>query len=249
MDLQIPWYAMHFPDHVVALVICILAPILAYSSRNVPTEEISFEPGEKINLYHGNALLLIVFSLVVVTIWRLPGRTLEALGIAWPSWSPIVTSLLIIICLLYILDLFFQYGLQRWRDKTLEHRQASLNFIPADRKEWLHFIFLAIAAGIGEEIIFRGFLIHYLIFWTGNAPMGIYSAGLFSSALFAFLHGYQGVKSMIKILALAILFTAIFLLTRSLLLVIILHILIDILSGYLGFQLIQQIQQEKTPED
>lgn len=235
-------------DHVMAMVICLIAPILAITSRNISTDEIQFEPGDKVKLYHSNALLLFVFALVVVTIWRIPGRSLSGLGLTWPTWNPMVMQLIVAVFLFYALDVFFQYGTKKWRDRSLKQRHTSLAFVPSDKKELLHFIFLAFAAGIGEEIIFRGFLIHYLLYWTGNNESGTLTAILLASALFAFLHGYQGFRSMVKIFFLSLLFAGIFLYSHSLILVMIIHAVIDMLSGWLGIQLLRHMPQGETPE-
>jgi uncharacterized protein len=248
MYLNMVLYEMHLLDHVVAVIICVLAPVLAYSSRKIPTEEIQFEPDDKIRLYHSNALLLIVFALVVVTMWRYPGRPIEGLGFDWPQMNPWVILLLLAVFLFYALDIFLQYGLRRWRERTFHQRNKVLTFVPSDKNELVHFLFLALAAGLGEEIIFRGYLINYLLFWTGNTPSGILAACLFSSALFAFLHGYQGARSMLKIFFLALIFSAIFILSKSLLLVILIHTLIDMLSGWIGIYILRHMHEQNTPE-
>jgi membrane protease YdiL (CAAX protease family) len=242
-------YDMNAWDHVVAAVICIFAPILAYTSRRVRVEEIQLEPDDKIKLYHSNALLLIVFALVVVTLWRIPGRSFFGLGFEWPKSHPMVTLMLFAVILFYGLDIFFQYGLKRWRERTLEKRNTALTFVPSDKTELLHFAFLALAAGIGEEIIFRGYLIHYMLFWTGNTAAGILYACFISSALFAFLHGYQGWASMFKIFVISMLFAGIFVYSQSLLLVILIHTGIDLVSGWLGIVLLKNSNIEEHSKE
>lgn len=245
---EMVFYEMKLLDHVVAAFICIVAPVLSFTSGKFSTDEMQLEPEDKIGLYHGNALLLTVFMLVVISIWRLPGRTLSGLGITWAEWNTPVSILLLAISCFYAFDIFFQYGLRRWRKKSFQQRHAALSFVPADGRELFHFVFLALAAGIGEEIIFRGYLIHYIIFWAGNTPEGILTACIISSALFAFLHGYQGFMSMIKIFFLAMFFAGIYVLSKSLLLVILIHTVIDVLSGWLGIYLLRQMQHEKSSE-
>lgn len=205
-------------------------------------------PDDKIRLYHSNGLLLIVFGMIVVTTWRLPGRSLSELGLGWPIWSLYVILFMILAGLFYFFDIFFQYGSRRWRKKTYADRHQIFSFVPSNSYEMAHFTFLAIAAGIGEEIIFRGYLIHYITFWTGNTFGGITLACLFSSALFAFLHGYQGLKSMVKIFFLALLFSGIFVYSQSLWIVIIIHALIDIFSGLIGVYLIRELGKENKEE-
>ncbi len=241
-------YEMHTWDHVMAVIICVFAPILAFTARRLATEEIKLEPQDKIRLYHSNGLLLIVFALIVATTWRLPGRSIIALGFDWPVWNAYVILFLIMIGLFYSFDLFLQYGLRRWREKTYRERNKIFSFIPADSNEMIHFAFLALAAGIGEELIFRGFLIHYLIFWTGNSMNGIAVACLFSSALFAFLHGYQGFRSMLKIFFLSLMFCGVFVFSQSLLIVILVHALIDIFSGLVGVNLLREMGGETEGE-
>ena len=245
---EMVFYEMKLLDHVVAAFICIVAPVLSFTSGKFSSEEMQLEPEDKIGLYHGNALLLTVFMLIVISIWRLPGRTLAGLGISWAEWNTPVSVLLLAISCFYAFDIFFQYGLRRWRKRSFQQQHSTLSFVPADGRELFHFVFLALAAGIGEEIIFRGYLIHYIIFWAGNTPEGILTACIISSALFAFLHGYQGFISMIKIFFLAMLFAGIYVLSKSLLLVILIHTVIDILSGWLGIYLLRQMQQEKSSE-
>ena len=240
------FYEMKLLDHVVAVFICIVAPLLSFTSGKFSTDDVQLEPEDKIGLYHGNALLLTVFALVVISIWRLPGRSLAALGITMPEWNQTVSILMLAISAFYALDIFFQYGLRRWRKKSFEQRHAAFHFIPSDGRELMHFFFLALAAGIGEEIIFRGYLIHYIIFWAGNTPEGILTACVISSAVFAVLHGYQGFKSMLKIFILAMLFAGIYIMSKSLLLVIFIHTTIDMLSGWLGIYLQRQMQQEES---
>jgi len=249
MNPTMALYHMTLIDHVVAVVICIFAPVLAYTSRNVSSEELQLEPGEKIRLYHSNALLLFIFALVTVTIWRIPGRSLISLGLDWPLWNAEIMFLILAVILFYALDVFFQYGLRRWREKTLQQRHATLTFVPSNTNEFLHFTLLALAAGIGEEIIFRGYLIQYAVYWTGNSSSGIFTACFFASALFAFLHGYQGYRSMIKIFFLALLFSAIFVLSQSLLIVMLIHTVIDILSGWLGIRVLRNMRTSEQAED
>jgi membrane protease YdiL (CAAX protease family) len=239
---------MYTWDHVIAVIVCIFAPVLAFTARQISSEEIKLESEDKIRLYHSNSLLLIVFALIVATTWRFPHRTLPALGLDRPVWHPYVFIFLFIIFLFYAMDLFFQYGTKKKREKTLSQRHRIFSFIPVDKNEMIHFAFLAIAAGISEEIIFRGYLIHYMVFWTGVTFNGILVACLFSSLLFAFLHGYQGVASMAKIFFIALMFCGVFVFSQSLIIVIVAHALIDIFSGLVGVYLVKGMDQEAEGE-
>ena len=248
MHVNMVFYEMFTWDHVIAAIICVFAPIMAFTARQISSEDIKLEPQDKIRLYHSNSLLLIVFALIVTTTWRFPHRTLIALGLDWPVWHPYVFIFLFFIFLFYVLDIFFQYGTRKRREKTYQQRHKIFSFIPTDKNELTHFAFLALAAGISEEIIFRGYLVHYMVFWTGGTTNGIISACLFSSALFAFLHGYQGVSSMAKIFFIALMFCGVFIFSHSLVIVIIVHALIDILSGLVGVYHVKDMGPETEGE-
>ena len=60
--------------------------------------------------------------------------------------------------------------------------------MPVTRAEKGVFVFLSLAAGVFEELVFRGFLPLFLVPWTGS-----YLAGALPVAVvFGFLHAYQG---------------------------------------------------------
>jgi membrane protease YdiL (CAAX protease family) len=236
-------------DHVLAFIICVIAPLVAFSSQKVSLGDMRFDTTEKIKLYHSNAMFLIIIALAVISVWRITGKSMGDLGFDWPVWNNNLLVLFGLVLLFYCVDLFFQYGLKRWRDKTKAERNNTLVFVPSNAKELLHFSTLALAAGIGEEIIFRGFLIQYIVFWVGNDILGLTFAAVFSSAIFAFLHGYQGFKSIVKIFFLSLIISAIFILSRSLVFVIIIHAIIDLVSGSIHAFLLGHDAKEKIEEE
>jgi Type II CAAX prenyl endopeptidase Rce1-like len=81
-------------------------------------------------------------------------------------------------------------------------------------------------AGVCEETLFRGFLLHYLqVFpWTLNLTLAL----LISSVIFGFNHLYQGAGGVAGSAIVGFLFGLLFLLTGNLLLPIIFHGVIDL---------------------
>jgi uncharacterized protein len=107
--------------------------------------------------------------------------------------------------------------------KSLE----KLNFIlpkTAEERRW--FVLVAITAGVCEEILYRGFLIHY--FRELPVSMGVIEALIPSSCVFGFAHLYQGVVGIVQTTILGAIFGLIFIVTGSLLLPMMLHALIDL---------------------
>ena len=87
-------------------------------------------------------------------------------------------------------------------------------------------MFVSITAGVCEEALFRGFMLHYLhIFpWTLNLTLAL----LISSVSFGFNHLYQGAGGVAGTAIIGFLFGLLFLLTGNLLLPIIFHGVMDL---------------------
>lgn len=66
--------------------------------------------------------------------------------------------------------------------------------IPATPTEKALFALLAVAAGVFEEIVFRGFLPAFLVPWTGSYVL----AALPAAVAFGLLHAYQGPHGMVR---------------------------------------------------
>jgi len=98
-------------------------------------------------------------------------------------------------------------------------------FLPKSRRALAWGVAVSIAAGVAEEIAYRGFLVTYV---SSYAPTWV--AIVVSALLFGAAHLYQGVAGVLATTALGAVFAVIYLSTGSLLLPMLLHALIDISS-------------------
>jgi uncharacterized protein len=112
------------------------------------------------------------------------------------------------------------------RSKQLGPLRAIAFFLPRTREERAWFAAVSVSAGICEEVIFRGFLIRYLD--ALPLGLGLWGAVIASAVIFGINHGYQGWKGIIVTSILALVFTAMFLLTGSLWIPIVVHALMDL---------------------
>ncbi len=96
-------------------------------------------------------------------------------------------------------------------------------FLPRTDEETANFSWLAVSAGVCEEIAYRGFLIWYLAAAFGM-PLG---AGL-STVIFGVAHAYQGPSGILKTGIVGLIFAGLYLLSGSLWLSILLHATIDL---------------------
>jgi uncharacterized protein len=99
-------------------------------------------------------------------------------------------------------------------------------FFPATWTERRWWVFVSITAGVCEEALFRGFMLHYLhVFpWTPNLTLAL----LISSLIFGFNHLYQGAGGVAGTAIVGFVFGLLFLLTGNLLFPIIFHGVVDL---------------------
>jgi membrane protease YdiL (CAAX protease family) len=99
--------------------------------------------------------------------------------------------------------------------------------IPRNGRDRIAFAGLSITAGIGEELVFRSFLIGALL----GAGASVTVAVAVSVVTFALSHAYQGVLGVIRVALLGVVLTAPFLLTGSVYPSVLAHAALDILAG------------------
>jgi membrane protease YdiL (CAAX protease family) len=85
----------------------------------------------------------------------------------------------------------------------------------------------AVAAGAGEEIVFRGL---FIAAGTGMLGLPVWAAAVLAVLLFGAGHRYQGVRGMITTAGAAVVFTTLYALIGNLIVPIALHITIDLVS-------------------
>lgn len=107
---------------------------------------------------------------------------------------------------------------------ALRKQLASLAaFLPKTGDQLAWGLVVALAAGLFEEIGYRGFLIPYLRHWLSDwGAIGV------SSALFGLAHLYQGKLGVVATAGLGVLFGYMFVATGSLMLPVLLHAAVDV---------------------
>lgn len=115
--------------------------------------------------------------------------------------------------------------------RRLKYMQAVhyLHFLlPVAARERRWWLLLSLTAGICEEFMFRGFLLHFLTGqMAGGLSLGLTSAWLLSSLAFGLGHLYQGPLGVLRTALAGLMFGLLALLSGSLLLPMALHALVD----------------------
>jgi len=109
-------------------------------------------------------------------------------------------------------------------NKTLEL------LVPRSRTEKRYWLFVSLTAGIGEEIVHRGFLFFILQAAFPNILMPLML--VIASVMFGAAHAYQGLRGMIRSAAFGALLGCLFLVTGSLIPGMVLHVVIDLEAAF-----------------
>mgnify|MGYP001021881361 CR=1 FL=1 len=112
------------------------------------------------------------------------------------------------------------------RTSTAPATAAILRMLPRTRRERLAFAALAVTAGIGEEIVWRGFGLGVMHAWLPQAHPVLWV--LLLAVAFGWAHLYQGRAGVIGTSVIGGVLAAIYVATKSLLIPIVLHVLIDL---------------------
>ena len=193
----------------------------------------------KIGLYYGNGLLLYgLAGLVLLGRW-LTGRPLTEVGLGWGDTPYALTPVLLLtgFLVLYMVDLYGEAGSEINRAETRE-AFTRLGFLPVTARQFLHFLFLAVAAGVGEEIVYRGFMITYLGELLGTGGWAAAGVLLIPAVAFGVGHAYQGWRAVGKIILMAVLFGFFYLKTNTLWPLMLIHAAVDIMGGLLSWYLL-----------
>lgn len=143
---------------------------------------------------------------------KLRGEPLSGFGFR-PA-GPVRTVVVVALTLLFMIGSFL------YLEPLLERLFGPIDlsiFAPVEGDEGLFLLMLAvswIAAGFGEEVVYRGFIMTRLAQIFSGSSAGWAFALLFQSALFAFVHAYQGMTGVIQIFIFAALAGAFYLWSR-----------------------------------
>jgi membrane protease YdiL (CAAX protease family) len=113
--------------------------------------------------------------------------------------------------------------------KTLGVRESPIlaQLLPSAPHEKGVFALLSVAAGVGEELTYRAYVIPVLALLLGS-PWG---AAALSSVAFGVLHAYQGWLGVLRTAVLGFLLAASFLVSGSLWPAVLAHTILDLLGG------------------
>jgi len=199
-----------------------LLPGLALAQLPLVDDE---EPLPRIPVYLSSAaVILLIGGFGLVVGWGAFG--LEAMGLHSMDWASLWLWVLGLTAA--AMSLLGSFLLLR-RGIGVSESSLLRELLPKTRAEKGVFILLSVAAGVGEEIAYRGFLIPAL---TGVLGWS-WGGAILSSVLFGLLHGYQGWLGIFRTAALGFVLASSFIITGVLWPAIIAHAILDMIAGIL----------------
>lgn len=99
--------------------------------------------------------------------------------------------------------------------------------LPRTSYEKSLFAGVSLAAGLGEELAYRGYAIPVVAGLVGSE----WGAAVLTSGIFGFLHAYQGQVGVVRTALMGLVLAAVFLLSGSLWPAILAHVIIDLVGG------------------
>lgn len=211
-----------------------LLPVLAVAQVPLAGEEV----GDRPTAYVGSAAVILFFGWVSIALGE--GRIgLEGMGFAPLPWSRFIlwTAAALAGGMLVV-------GASHLVEKALglEESEVLKQILPRTRYEKTLFAGVSLAAGLGEELMYRAYAIPILAMLVGSEWVAV----LLSSGTFGFLHAYQGGLGVGRTAAMGLVLAAVFLMSGSVWPVIVAHTIIDLVGGLvLGPRLLENERAEE----
>jgi membrane protease YdiL (CAAX protease family) len=207
-----------------------------YFDRRLKRQIAAGVPNARLNAYRRATIVQWALAIATISIWSRERRPWRTLGFVppdgWRLWFGL--ALMVVIALLVVRQNHRVRRLAPERADQLRSRMGSVEMIlPRDAREFRWFMGLSCTAGFCEELLYRGFLT-----WLIAAYAGIVAAVIVVSLCFGLAHAYQGAKGMLRTGLVAFIMSGIVLASGWLIPAMVIHALVDVAGGVLGFELV-----------
>lgn len=219
-----------FIDHAFMVLLFVVQPVhgaRAYR-RYIKRIEGGRRP-DRIKLYRETIVLEWVALAVLAGTWVYLSRPVSDLGFVTPGGSGFWISAAFVAAISAYLLFSWRQSRSFAPEEKKKHIQSFGNlryFLPANAEHYRYFFVTSVTAGIVEEIVYRGFVIWYLVQF-----MPVWAAVIVSSVAFGLGHSYQGTGGVVRVTIIGVVFGALFVFSGSIWVPIVGHFLLDALQG------------------
>ncbi len=206
------------PDAIVLAILLVAMPVFALAQLPLVDDR----PIDRLPAYWGSiATLWLIGTACWLTGAREDGPA--AIGVVGvPPGRLLAWSLGLTLAGLGVMVVFRQFARSIGADESPMLRQL----LPRTPQEKGVFALLSLAAGVGEEIAYRGYAIPVIATF-----LGVPAAAVLTSVVFGVLHGYQGLLGTVRTALMGGILAWGFLASGSLLPAMVAHTLIDLVAG------------------
>jgi membrane protease YdiL (CAAX protease family) len=238
---------MYLVDLIFILLLFVVQPVYGvFESRHYDALARAGQPLDRIRFYRQTVLLEWVFLAVLVAAWFALGRPIADLGLVTPGgpgfWSG---AALLAMLTAYLLFSWRSFKRDTDTDKAKQAKSIGkvVQFLPHTIRELHNFVGVSITAGIVEEIVYRGFVLWYLAQF-----MPLWVAVAVSSVAFGLGHSYQGPNGALRCGLIGLAFGIFYVVTGSIWLPIIAHVLFDVLQGAALLEVLRKDDDALEPQ-
>ena len=221
----------------------ILFPINGIISGRRIKKFLSENPDGRMMFYQQTIVIQIVLSILVFAAMAFNRDSINEIGLSFLMQPLHVLGLLTVCFLGWWLLRVYRFDRQKLRREI--ERNAAIKFLfPSTNKQYHWSIGTSFAAGISEEIVFRGFL-----YWQLAQLVPVVPAILLTNFVFGLCHYGTGLKNAFLAFGLGVLLSVIYWYTESLWIPMMIHVLTDIYSMTKGKQYFDQNPEESIVLD
>ena len=200
------------------------------------------EPGARWKLYRAAIATQWIATAVIVALWLYLHRSTAALYLQLPTGGALPASAGFVLAVALLMGAQAVSAARLTPEQRVAMRPKlgyATIILPRTTTEFRWFLPLATTAGICEELIYRGYLTWLLASYIG-LPLG----AAVSVAIFGITHAYLGKQGVIRATVVGVIFAAVVIFVRSLYPAMLVHAIVDLGSGMLGYAVLHEV----TPE-
>jgi hypothetical protein len=181
-----------FAEGLLALILALPLPVWAFvQARRAGALSDAEFASQRMGNYRGSLVFLWATGTLILALWLWRGRSLADLGLGWPEgprpWAALGLALGAAACLGWQARMVRSSPAAQKRVLAqLAHQRGVARILPGTEAERRLFRWLALSAGICEEVIWRGFL-----YWIFALVLGPLAGALLALAAFVAGHLYQ----------------------------------------------------------
>ena len=235
-------------DAVFVFALVVVASVFEYVYfwPRVRAEVAAGKPSARVSAYRRGVVGEWAFTIAALAIWTAFARPWSAMRLGLPhGWRLGVGVLFVLAAVGFVvLQLWSVARLPVERRVAARPKLRSVAFIlPRTAREESWFLGLSTTAGFCEELLFRGYLPWFFAPWLGSV-----GAMALVVIIFGLTHAYQGRSGVVNATLAGAFMAALVLVTDSLVPAMIVHALIDIGSGTVGYWLLREYPEAPSTQ-